>query len=144
MVVVSRRCVVGSAIVGRRSTRQRVVRRSLDCNKIWAGALGRRGRERREPPQDLDLDQVQREGEGAVRELFKPSRPPDGDRATEYAARGALLCLGDEAAASGDGWWKAARKFGRRLRLAAALLAVTDAVHSPPAYLLTRRISNAR
>ena len=79
------------------------------------------------------------EFEGAVRELFKPSRPPDGDRATEYAARGALLCLGDEAAASGDGWWKAARKFGRRLRLADALLAVTDAVHSQPAYLLTRQ-----
>ena len=50
-----------------------------------------------------------------------------------------MLCLGDEAAASGDGWWKAARKFGRRLRLADALLAVTDAVHSQPAYLLTRQ-----
>ena len=74
-----------------------------------------------------------------IRDRFKPSRPPDGDRATEYAARGALLCLGDEAAASGDGWWKAARKFGRRLRLADALLAVTDAVHSQPAYLLTRQ-----
>ena len=79
------------------------------------------------------------EFEGAVRELFKPSRPPDGDRAVEYCARGALLCLGDEAAASGDGWWKAARKVGRRLRLADALLAVTDAVHSQPAYLLTRQ-----
>jgi len=76
--------------------------------------------------------------EGAVRELFKPLRPPDRDRVTEYAARGALLCLGDEANASGEGWWKAARKFGRRLRLADALLAVTDAVATQPAYLLTR------
>ena len=64
------------------------------------------------------------EFEGAVRELFKPSRPPDGDRATEYAARGAFL-LGDEPGL-GDGG-EGGAQVRRRLRLA-GLLAVTDAV----------------
>ena len=51
-----------------------------------------------------------REGKDSFQHVAPQLRgaPPDGDRATEYAARGALLSLGAAVAASGDGCWKAA------------------------------------